>query len=57
MVVFFCAFIIARLLVREWVKFRYGVFDESGFAFDDKYPLEYIGNEGKPVSSACHLNL
>ncbi|CAL8101953.1 unnamed protein product [Orchesella dallaii] len=46
----------ARLMVREWVKFRYGVFDENGFAHDEKYPAEFVGTNGKVVPTACHLN-
>ncbi|KAG8191063.1 hypothetical protein JTE90_008377 [Oedothorax gibbosus] len=30
-----------QLLAREWLKFRYGVFDENGFDGDDMYPLYY----------------
>lgn len=43
-------------MVREWVKFRYGVFDENGFAHDEKYPAEFVGPNGKVVPTACHLN-
>ena len=31
----------AKLLVKEWAKFRYGVFDEHGFADDPLYPNYY----------------
>lgn len=32
---------IGRELVREWAKYRYGVFDERGFANDPIYPQCY----------------
>ena len=31
----------AKLFVKEWAKFRYGVFDEHGFADDPLYPNFY----------------
>ncbi|CAG0886062.1 unnamed protein product [Cyprideis torosa] len=31
----------ARLLVREWAKLRYGIFDEGGFVDDPLYPAFY----------------
>ena len=43
-------------MLREWIKFRYGVFDENGFAHDEKYPTDYVGPNGKLVQTACHLN-
>ncbi|XP_021963561.1 calcium-activated chloride channel regulator 1 [Folsomia candida] len=47
----------ARLMVRDWVKLRYGVFDENGFAHDEKYPAEFVGSKGKPVQATeCRLN-
>ncbi|CAL8087785.1 unnamed protein product [Orchesella dallaii] len=46
----------ARLLVREWIKYRYGVFDENGFGFDEKYPMEYVGSKGQLTYTSCHLN-
>ncbi|CAG7720164.1 unnamed protein product, partial [Allacma fusca] len=46
----------ARLMLREWIKFRYGVFDENGFAHDEKYPADYVGPNGQLVQTACHLN-
>ncbi|XP_055931790.1 calcium-activated chloride channel regulator 2-like isoform X2 [Argiope bruennichi] len=30
-----------KLLAREWLKYRYGVFDENGFANDNLYPDYY----------------
>lgn len=29
----------SKLLLKEWVKYRFGVFDESGFQYDKMYPL------------------
>ncbi len=43
-------------MVREWVKLRYGVFDENGFAHDEKYPTEFVGSKGKPETTECRLN-
>lgn len=31
----------AKTLVKEWAKYRYGVFDESGFIGDELYPACY----------------
>ena len=31
----------AKLLVKEWAKLRYGVFDEHGFRGDPLYPNHY----------------
>ena len=32
----------ARLLLNQWVKYRYGVFDEKGFKNDPMYPLYWM---------------
>lgn len=32
---------IVKALIQEWAKYRYGVFDESGFVGDDLYPACY----------------
>ena len=32
----------AKLLLAEWVKFRWGVFDENGHTDDELYPPMYI---------------
>ena len=34
---------LGTLLAREWTKFNYGVFSESGFAGDVLYPATYSG--------------
>lgn len=31
----------AKLIAREWIRYRYGVFYENGFSDDDSYPLYY----------------
>ncbi len=32
----------SKLFVREWAKYRYGVFDEAGFAGDQAYPNYFV---------------
>ena len=32
-------------MVQEWLKFRYGVFEEHGYADDDLYPHNYLESE------------
>ena len=46
----------AKLLVKEWAKYRYGVFDDHGFAQDPLYPI-YYESEGKilPTGSTNHM--
>lgn len=40
-----------RAFVKEWAKFRYGVFEELGFPNDPIYPTYYKqGGERKPTS-------
>jgi hypothetical protein len=34
--------VLAKLFVREWAKFRYGVFDEHGFSGDLMYPAHFV---------------
>ena len=43
----------ARQFVHEWSKFRYGIFDESGFAGDSVYP-GYYRRDGKPLPAVSH---
>ncbi|CAL4070596.1 unnamed protein product, partial [Meganyctiphanes norvegica] len=40
------------LMVREWAKFRWGVFDEVGYLNDGHYPLYRIGKNGYEIN-AC----
>ena len=43
-------------MLREWIKYYYGVFDENGYAHDEKFPNDYVGADGKLAQTACHLN-
>ena len=36
----------AMLLVKEWAKYRYGVFDDQGYPGDSFYPAHFIAVEG-----------
>ena len=49
--------LLARLFVREWAKFRYGVFDEFGYRDDSMYPpfyKKYFNNGASEESlTAC----
>ena len=41
-------------MLREWVKHRYGVFDETGFDGDAHYPLAYgRGNQSHLAANTC----
>lgn len=42
-----------RNFVREWAKYRYGIFDEIGFRNDSIYPLCYVDNGVEYKSSGC----
>ena len=43
----------AKALVQEWAKFRYGVFDEFGFADDPLYPNFYkVGGQIVPTGTS-----
>ena len=40
-------------LGREWTKYMYGVYSETGYPDDVMYPLQYsLGNQTKP-NQAC----
>ena len=41
-------------LLREFVKFRFGVFEERGFRGDPLYPLEYIEGEEMRTNEGCN---
>ncbi|KAI9559912.1 hypothetical protein GHT06_013919 [Daphnia sinensis] len=45
------AFIYGRQVLREWVKHRYGVFDETGFDGDLQYPLRTSQYGSHPPNS------
>ncbi|XP_054706113.1 calcium-activated chloride channel regulator 2-like isoform X3 [Uloborus diversus] len=44
-----------NLLAREWLKYRYGVFDENGFLGDAMYPLyeTLYGRQGEYHVTSC----
>lgn len=44
---------IGRELVREWAKYRYGVFDEVGYANDPIYPQCYRQERGAQEATGC----
>ncbi len=44
----------ADALLKEWVKFRFGVFEEVGFRGDPIYPVEFP--EGEEVRTAVGCN-
>ncbi|XP_047110046.1 calcium-activated chloride channel regulator 1-like [Schistocerca piceifrons] len=44
---------LARSLVREWTKYRYGVFDETGYHGDSVYPTCYYGDQNKSKVTGC----
>ncbi|XP_055587867.1 calcium-activated chloride channel regulator 2-like [Uranotaenia lowii] len=44
---------IGREFIREWAKYRYGVFDEIGFAKDPIYPRCYINDDHELKLSGC----
>lgn len=44
---------LAEAALREWVKFRLGVFEESGFEGDRLYPLHYAEGEETRTAAAC----
>ena len=43
----------ARQFLHEWSKFRYGIFDESGYAGDSLYPV-YYRKDGKILPTVTH---
>ena len=47
----------SKLFVKEWAKFRYGIFDEFGFINDHLYPNFYHQNGQIVPSGASNLNL
>ncbi|XP_044735945.1 calcium-activated chloride channel regulator 1-like [Chrysoperla carnea] len=38
---------LGRTIVKEWAKYRYGVFDEIGYHNDPVYPMCYINDQDK----------
>ena len=49
----FIVLIIGRKLLREWIKHRYGVFDETGFHSDDQYPEQELFQSVEPIANEC----
>lgn len=45
--------ITARQFVLEWAKFRWGVFEETGFAGDDMYPSFYQSTKDHWTPTGC----
>ncbi|KAL1379017.1 hypothetical protein pipiens_015208 [Culex pipiens pipiens] len=44
---------IGREFVREWAKYRYGIFDEIGFTKDPIYPRCYINDDHELKLTGC----
>ncbi|QQP50939.1 Uncharacterized protein FKW44_012115, partial [Caligus rogercresseyi] len=42
--------------VKEWIKYKYGVFEESGFPGDALYPLYSVEGEVRIKNEGCSLN-
>ena len=40
-------------MLKEWIKFRFGVFEESGFVGDAIYPLFYAEGEDQMKNEGC----
>ncbi|XP_069958008.1 calcium-activated chloride channel regulator 4 isoform X1 [Cherax quadricarinatus] len=46
-----------RMLIHEWAKLRWGVFDEFGYPNDPKFPLFYVTSViGGDISTGYHAN-
>ncbi|XP_043230833.1 calcium-activated chloride channel regulator 4A-like [Amphibalanus amphitrite] len=43
----------ARVLVHEWTKYRWGVFEEAGYAEDPLYPSFYQQSAGQWAPTGC----
>ena len=41
-------------MVREWVKYRFGVFEEAGFEGDRIYPLEFVEGLQELENRGCN---
>ncbi|XP_066980040.1 calcium-activated chloride channel regulator 1-like [Macrobrachium rosenbergii] len=42
-----------RLLAQEWLKYRYGVFEEAGWVVNPVHPSHYRSSDGHWVPNAC----
>lgn len=47
------AFHNGRQVLREWIKYRYGVFDEIGFRADDQYPTSFLQDGLHLIDNDC----
>ena len=43
----------SKMFVKEWAKFRYGIFDEFGFSGDQLYPNFYYDHQGQIVPTGA----
>lgn len=43
----------ADLLAKEWVKYRFGVFEEDGFAGDSLYPDRFVEGKSNVTNTGC----
>ena len=44
----------AEMLTKEWVKFKFGVFEEDGFPEDDLYPTYFKEGKSNLTNSGCN---
>lgn len=42
------------LIVHEWIKYQYGVFDENGIPWDPVHPQKYYGTGGTQLYNTCN---
>ena len=43
----------ASLLTKEWIKLRFGVFEEDGFDGDNLYPSSFVEGKSNMSNNAC----
>lgn len=43
-------------MLKEWIKFQFGVFEEHGFADDPLYPASYVEGEVMRQNRACNVS-
>jgi hypothetical protein len=41
-------------MLKEWIKFRFGVFEEAGFVGDSRYPATFLEGEVELPNSGCN---
>ncbi len=44
----------AELVLKEWIKYKFGVFEEHGFEGDEVYPLHYVEGEETKIARGCN---